>query len=82
MKLESIYLIVATVDSSLLLGLYTATYIRLKRGSQYKKVMNIVVLLIASNVGTLLNSWGFFMISVEEEYKLGYILLLCIGEAI
>ena len=55
MKLESIYLIVATVDSSLLLGLYTATYIRLKRGSQYKKVMNIVVLLIASNVGTLLN---------------------------
>ena len=69
-------------SSSLLIFMYGKTLVSACMGSRYKFVVRILVMLLLSNVGTLLGSIADLMFFYKEDYTLKYAWMLGLAVAL
>lgn len=82
MDLFAINVILTSSCACLLVIAYTVTLIKVRLGSKYRLITVLILILIASNLGTLLNAYATFQLFVKENETLALVLFLCFGEAL
>jgi hypothetical protein len=65
-----------------LIALLMACLIKAVRGTRFKFVITLIVLLLLSNIGTLINIEASFALFVIEDSSSLQIYLLCIGQGV
>ena len=78
-KITFIFVIVAIICSTILIGMYSRTLYHAVKGSKYKFIMKSVGALIASNVGTLMIVIANYELFVVGKASVGICWLLGLG---
>ena len=79
--LFEVNVILTSCCASVLVLAYLITLIKVRMGSKYAFITALILTLIVSNVGTLMNIYATYELFVKNSYTLTNVLLLCIGEA-
>ena len=82
MKVLGISILNELICACVLIAAYITVLVKVYRGTHFQIVTKILILLLVSNIGTVINTYASYFLLIKERTSFMNVLLLSIGESV